>query len=462
MIFKTINYMKRLFLVMAVGIIATSVFAQKANQEMKYRRSSLYTIMVPSDKLTGEANAIVTSTFDTLSIPDKYNDHNLQIRSIDLTEINVSEEEIQAAEKIANGQKKGIGGLAKKGLGALKKSVVSSETAGMSDDEKIAKIMKFFKEQHIANQIIGKWYNEGKTKKDNSFFNTLLIEDRGLFGASQEELNKYKGVIGGKNKIMDAAEKDLIPRTFVMVTAYAYLSSEEIAEMANAAGQVAGGAIGAVTQAASAAASLALKGYFVHTTSYLFQLEWNEEIMLNFYDKYWSADNTNEFDNDDSYKLTYIGKTSCYAPATMKLTFKDDASQRLISRATARATDKSIAQLQKKYEQFKTLSVLNVSDDGETMYAYIGKKEGVKDGDKFEALEQIQDAEGNITFKSVGTIKVAKGKVWDNRVGAGEVIEGEASGDDDNDAGKGLTYTIFDGKPNKAMAEGGLWLRQVK
>lgn len=453
--------MRKIVLTFAIAIIAVVAFAQKANQEMKYRRSSLYTIMVPSDKLTGDAKTIVTNTFDTLAIPDKYNDHNLSIRHIDLTKIEVTEEEIKAAEEMAGGGKKGIGGLAKKGLGFAKKAVTTSETGGMTGDEKIAKIVKFFNQNHIANKIIGKWYNESKTLKGGSHFNTLLIEDRGLFGASQEELNKYKGMIGGKNKIMDAAEKDLIPRTFVMVTSYAYMSAEEVAAMATAAGAVVGGTIGGVTQLASAAAGAVLQGYFVTTTSYLFQLEWNEDIMIDFYDKYWKAKDTKSFDNDASYKLTYVGKTSCYAPATLKMTFKDDASLKLISRATARATDKSIAQLQKKYDQFKTLTVLNIGDDGQTMYAYVGKKEGVKSGDKFEALEQILDADGNITYKKVGTVKVAKGKVWDNRHGAGVKIEGEAS-DDDKDDENNLSYTIFEGKPNKAMADGGLWLRQVK
>ena len=454
--------MRRVLLTMMVALIATVSFAQKANQDMKYRRSSLYTIMVPSDKLTGDAKTIVTNTFDTLAIPDKYNDHNLEIRHIDLTKIEVTPEEIKAVDEMDGGQKKGLAGLAKKGLGFAKKTISTSETGGMTGDEKIAKIIKFFEQNKIANKIIGKWYNESQTMKDNSYFNTLLIEDRGLFGASQEELNKYRGVIGGMNKIMDAAEKDLIPRTFVMVTSYAYMSAEEIAEMSAAAGAVVGGAIGGVAQLTSVAAGALLKGYFVTTTSYLFQLEWNEDVMLGFYDKYWNAKDTKEFDTDASYKLTYVGKTSCHAPATMKLTTNDDASAKLISRATARATDKSIAQLQKKYDQFKTLTVLNISDDGQMMYAYVGKKEGVKAGDKFEALEQIQDETGNITYKKVGTVKVAKGKVWDNRHGAGEVLEGEAIDDDDDDDDPNLEYTIFEGKPSKALADGGLWLRQMK
>ena len=455
--------MRRVLLTMMVALIATVSFAQKANQDMKYRRSSLYTIMVPSDKLTGDAKTIVTNTFDTLAIPDKYNDHNLEIRHIDLTKIEVTPEEIKAVDEMDGGQKKGLAGLAKKGLGFAKKTISTSETGGMTGDEKIAKIIKFFEQNKIANKIIGKWYNESQTMKDNSYFNTLLIEDRGLFGASQEELNKYRGVIGGMNKIMDAAEKDLIPRTFVMVTSYAYMSAEEIAKMSATAGAVVGGAIGGVAQLTSVAAGALLKGYFVTTTSYLFQLEWNEDVMLGFYDKYWNAKDTKEFDTDASYKLTYVGKTSCHAPATMKLTTNDDASAKLISRATARATDKSIAQLQKKYDQFKTLTVLNISDDGQMMYAYVGKKEGVKAGDKFEALEQIQDETGNITYKKVGTVKVAKGKVWDNRHGAGEVLEGEAiDDDDDDDTDANLEYTIFEGKPSKALADGGLWLRQMK
>lgn len=459
--------MKKLALFVAlVCATSTMTFAQKGNKEMKYRRSSLYTIMVPSDKLTGEAKEVVTATFDTLAIPDKYNDHNLKIRHIDLTKIEVTPEEIKAAEEVRGGKKKGIGGLTKKGLSLMKKSTSSSETGGMSGDEKVAKIIKFFKENHVANKLIGKWYNESKAMKGGSHFNTNLITERGLFGASQEELNKYKGMVGGQNKIMDAAEKDLVPRTFVMVTSYAYQSSEEVAAMVAAGSAVGGGAIGAYAQLGAAAAAAVLKGYFITTTSYLFQLDWDEEKMLTFYEKYWNAKDTRAFDTDTTFQLKYVGKTSNFAPATLKLTTKGDAmSLKLISRATARATDASIAKLQKKYEVFKTLSVLNVSDDGSTMYAYVGKKEGVKKGDKFEVLEQIADENGNITYKKIGTVKVAKGMVWDNRAGAGEKLEGEAEvkdDDDDDNEGYDKPYTTFEGKPGKGMEFGGLWLRQLK
>ena len=456
--------MKKLTLLTAiVCAAATATFAQEGKKEMKYRRSSLYTIMVPSDKLTGEAKDVVTATFDTLAIPDKYNDHNLRIRHIDLTKIEVTPEEIKAAEEASGNQKKGIGGLAKKGLSLMKKSTSSSETGGMSGDEKVAKIMKFFKENHVANKIIGKWYNESKQMQDGSHFNTLLIEDRGEYGASQEEINLSKNKIGGMDKIKTAAQLDLVPRTFVMVTSYAYQSAEEVAAMVSAGAAVAGGTIGAIASLGSAAAASFLKGYFITTNSYLFQLDWNEDIMNDFYDRYWNAEDMKAFHNDTIYQLKYMGKTSNFAPATLKLTTKgDEASLKLISRATARATDASIAKLQKKFEVFKTLSVLNISDDESTMFAYVGKKEGVKNGDKFEVLEQIADEDGNITFKKVGTVKVAKGKVWDNRAGAGEVIEGAAEAKEDDDIDTSATYTTFEGKPKSDWLMGGLWLRQIK
>ena len=457
---------KKTMMLVALACATTTItFAQQGNKEMKYRRSSLYTIMVPSDKLTGEAKDVVTATFDTLAIPDKYNDHNLRTRHIDLTKIEVTPEEIKAAEEATGNQKKGIAGLAKKGLGFAKKAASSSETGGMTGDEKVAKIIKFFKENHVANKIIAKWYNESKAMKDGSHFNTLLIEDRGEYGASKEEIDMSKNKIGGLDKIKTAAQLDLIPRTFVMVTSYAYQSSEEVASMVAAGGAVAGGTIGAVAQLGAAAAAAVLKGYFITTTSYLFQLDWNEDIMNDFYDRYWEAQDTKAFHNDTVYQLKYMGKTSNFAPATLKMTTKgDEASLKLISRATARATDASIAKLQKKFEVFKTLSVLNISDDGKTMYAYVGKKEGVGNGDKFEVLEQNADEDGNITFKKVGTVKVAKGKVWDNRHGAGEVIEGaeEAQAKEDDDIDATATYTTFEGQPKADWLMGGLWLRQIK
>ena len=131
---------------------------------------------------------------------------------------------------------------------------------------------------------------------------------------------------------------------------------------------------------------------------------------------------------------------------------------RVVLRMAGDFTLLPIAKLQKKYDQFKTLATLHTDGDG--LYAYIGKKEGVGSGDKYAVLEQVMDKDGKVTFDKVGTIKVSKGKVWDNRAGAGETIEGAATGQEDGDTDPTLTSTRFDGKAGKFMD--GMLLRQEK
>ncbi len=425
--------------------------AQETNAQPTYRRSSLYTIMIPSTKLTGDAKEIVTQTFDTLAIPDKYNDHNLEIRTLDLNAINVTQEEIDAVAKAGNANKSGFGKFMR-----AAKNVAAGKT-NSTDDERVAKILKFFKDNHIANKLIGKWYNEKTSPNaDGTFFDYSLIADRGLQSASEEEKNMAKLTVTGNSAIMDAAADELIPNTFVMVTYYGYLSADEIIDyISAAAGGVGGGYAAIGTQALKAV----LKGYFVTTWSYLFQLEWDEAARKDFESKYYSAKDTKEFDESDAYKLKYIGKTMDYAPATMQFTTKDDASTRLISRATVRATDGSIAKLQKKYDVFKTLSAVHVN--GDEIYAYIGKKEGLKKGDKFDVLElSIDQKTGKTIYNKVASIKVAKGKIWDNRAGAGEKIEGAAESKEDGDIDQAAKYTVFDGNAGKIME--GMFIRQTK
>ena len=103
------------------------------------------------------------------------------------------------------------------------------------------------------------------------------------------------------------------------------------------------------------------------------------------------------------------------------------------------------------------MSSLHVIDG--KLAAYIGLKEGVKNGDKFDVFEAVRSkSDPNITeWNKIGTIKVAKGGVWDNRAGAGEVIEGASEDKSDKDAENANSkgYTEFQGKPGK-MGEGNM------
>ena len=94
-------------------------------------------------------------------------------------------------------------------------------------------------------------------------------------------------------------------------------------------------------------------------------------------------------------------------------------------------------------------------EDGK-LVAYIGKKEGIQAGDKFNVFMMKEEKDKSITWKQVGTIKVDKKGVWDNREGAGQVIEGAAedAADKEESTDTALKYTVFANKPSKKIGAG--------
>ena len=77
--------MKKIILSVALSCAINAVTAQDLQKQVEYNRGSLYTIMISSDKLSGSENEeIVTKAFDRMPLPDKYNDHNLKNRHVEL------------------------------------------------------------------------------------------------------------------------------------------------------------------------------------------------------------------------------------------------------------------------------------------------------------------------------------------------------------------------------------------
>ena len=81
--------------------------------------------------------------------------------------------------------------------------------------------------------------------------------------------------------------------------------------------------------------------------------------------------------------------------------------------ATVRNVDAVFSKLQKKYDVFKPMVPLLT---GYPITAKIGMKEGLEGGEKFEVLDVVVNEDtGFKTLERVGTIKVDKKSVWDNR-----------------------------------------------
>ena len=180
-------------------------------------------------------------------------------------------------------------------------------------------------------------------------------------------------------------------------------------------------------------------GYYVRAYAYLFQLQYGEEEFSDFNTNYWN--NPTAFQNA-KYTLNYLGKSSGFAHADKT----NDGH--VVSVALRRAMDKCYADLQHDNPQFRPMAALHTSDDGSSLFAYVGAKEGVTEKSQFDVFEARADKNGKLTYQKIGSLKVASGQVWDNRVNAKEF----GASDDSEKAGKSnanLQYTTFQGKPGK-------------
>ena len=110
-----------------------------------------------------------------------------------------------------------------------------------------------------------------------------------------------------------------------------------------------------------------------------------------------------------------------------------------------------------EYEDFRVKTPL-IEADGNTISSYIGLKEGVNKKSQFEVLmKEYNPSKNKYVYKKVGSIKVDKNRIWDNRY----TIEGVNLKDEDSSiANENVDRTYFVGN-TKDLAPGML-IRQTK
>ncbi len=347
-----------------------------------YRRSSLYTIML--DSKSPYYNDVIKQTFCHTPIPDKYNEHVVGQKIMDISPA------LQA----------------------------SGKNAPLDNEKYIAACLM---SNGIAKEMVAKWFN----RKPDGSFDMDLVANRGQYNATEMDVNLALKSIRGMNMLKDAGE-ELIANSFVVVNEVKYVNKEEVASKVSAGLQIAGTIasyagydnLANLAQLTSAGVTVAGKGYVVKTTSYLYQLDWNENIANTFYTDYWVDANNPDpakkyaFDNSDLFKLKFIGWETSWADLQSTI-FTTKTEPELVEIATVRAVHSVIGKLQKKYDVFKTKTPLLSTDPALT--AKIGMKEGVEKGDKFEVLEQVIDNNGRTRYRRKGIIKVDGSQIWDNR-----------------------------------------------
>jgi hypothetical protein len=384
-------------------------FAQEESSDLKYRRSSLYTLMIADENR--EFSSVIQETFTNSTIPDKFNNHIVTDREIPKTyNDSLSKKELKIAQEEA--------------------------------------IVDYFSTNDIAKGIVAKWFN----RSESGGFNMNLIAERGSYNATDLDIKIAKNSERGLSMVADAGE-ELIKNTFVVVNDFKYTNKEEVAKktkgLLSVVSAVGGSTVSLIADGTSAAVGVLGKGYIIKTSAYLYKLVWNEEVAAIFYNDFWTDDSSIDaekvkaFNETDLFTLEVVGVETAWADL-QSTTFTKKSEEELISVATIKAVDAVIAKLQRKYEVFRTKTPLK---SGDPISAAIGLKEGLEKGDKYEVLEQVINDEGKTVYERLGVIKVEKGKIWDNRYLAEEENPSENK------------FTIFKGKKNNYYS--GMLIRQI-
>jgi hypothetical protein len=405
---KQLKITLSLILLLAIQIVQ----GQKLKEEIPaYQRSSLHNILVVGDSF--DNSDVVANAYQSWPFPDKYNDHRIDLNSLNLSDHKLTDEEI---EKL---------GIKKSGAGKLLGGVASDATAGIIADNSQVKfeLDKFISSKKLHYEIVNKWFALDNFGQEG-YSPLTLIGERGAYSASEQDKAIAATTVRGLSDLKNTG-KFLIKNTFVVFTKLNFVSNEVVALAIKAASDAVANDLTGLPRELALKASEKIytktrEGYSVWTTAWLYRFDWTDESWLALSNLMGKKYNGELVDFSAlNVDFEFIGSEKATSLVTFSLKEKR-TEQQIIELSTIRNLDKVYSKLQKKYDVFKPKSPI-VIEDGK-IYAQIGMKEGLEGGESFDVLEEIADPDTYemIGYKKIATIKVDKKQVWDNRFGASE------------------------------------------
>ncbi len=417
--------MKQKLLLFGMLLLALSCMAKNFTSD-DYRRNSLCLGYIVEGLKTESEVSLVLESLKKYQISDKFNNHNIGWIVVNPSNIVLTEQD--EAVKIKRHKEPFKLSELRGAVSTTNASEIKAEQREHKErfETTPKKLIKYAKENRLANYMVAKWFNPSNDVVDGSIFNMELIKERGAYNASELEKLRAKESVRGMAILKDAG-MDLIPNTYLAFVRLKYTSAEEhynqTADRWDKVGLTAKTEDGKNVNPLSLISGLKRKsaekqaGYYVDATIYLFKLNWDEVIEEEFIRKYWETSNIESFISNADYKLEYIDCQTSQSriKANTGINTKDENSLRLISAATYRAIDNGLAKLQKKYSNFAVMAPV-IDTDIKFLSAFVGLKEGIAKGDQYDVYEKVYNEEKNIyRYKKVCSVEVDKNRVWDNR-----------------------------------------------
>ncbi len=351
---------RRTLLVIGFSLFSSLCFAQ-GDENTEYERSSIHVMMIKH--LNQKFDDVIEEVFLKSPFPERFNDHNLGVKVVSFAE---------------------------------------------HKDDQNGNILSFIDQVNLGQKMVAKWFNR---EKATGSFNMELVKERGFYNASQNDINKARATIRGKALLEDAGE-NLIKNTYLVVNDIEYKSKGSGNSLLKFYGAMLSGDMEKMGTAMTG-----IGGFKVNITSYLYRLEWNDEVANEFYMKYYTengaadVDKVNGFKSDRKlFKMTFVGKTTSESSETHFTKSKDPSA--LLVKVTTRTMDQNIANLQHSYTDFRIKAPL-ISI--EPLKAHVGLKENITEESRFEVLERVITEEGKVIYERVGIIRPKTGLIMDNR-----------------------------------------------
>lgn len=450
--------MRRVLITICGMFIVLATNAQQKGDP--YRRNSLSTFFITD---VGRIDKSVMSNVDfacqNYKVSIKYDSHNfgadrtIQVKNIELKGKNKPKQGFM--ERLGRSMAAAQGLNYDKELERVKANDMSERTRKLSEEQEIIdqipnRLTQFLEDYKIANILIAKWFNASNTKVDDSYYNMELIQERGVYSASELDKLRAKESVRGRAILADAG-MELLSHTYVSFTYFDYYTSQEKHKNAqNTSASIFGtkSMLGEALQKDYDDKIKNVSGYEVGATTYLFRLKWDKDKEDLFITKYYNEP-VNTLLNSNEFEMEYVGFQHGPLIKYEERTGKGVSGNYLVAgEATIRAIDASLGYLQRKFEDFRVKTPLIDVNENE-ITAFIGTKEGVQQSSVFEVLERTYNEKKNrYDYKKVSTLKIDKKKPI--------FVNDYVLGQDEEPVGK----TYFKGDYSKLAP--GMLIRQTK
>lgn len=372
MIFKIMR--DRIFYILVCVALSSTIFAK---DPFNYHKASLYSVMLSHE--TQEYSDEIIEVFKKIPVQDNFYDFNLS---------NI----------------------------VFKAGQLEESDTTRADNQK-EHIDKLLYENAIGRRLVAKWFNRNK----QGTFDPSQILQKGYYNVSASDIQTALLSHKTQEGVIYNAGEELIGNTYILVNDIRYGDKRSSKEKRMSAAIGIGLALSVIPFIGMGALATAgvltndYSGFNVTVTSYLYRLDWSNDIANGFYGTYYTEE-TDEgkkkaFSKEkDLFSVTYLGSQTVHSSNSNFKGVNDREKQ--IRLVCTRAIDKTIAQLQKEHPEFRVRTPLLSTAP---ITAHIGIREDVTPDSRFEVLEVSENEEGIPSYKRVAVIKPKKDKIWDNR-----------------------------------------------